>query len=70
MDCKLEYFKYCIGSFVSRAEAEQTSIEKYKLNEKKYKETIAKLQETNKQLLLEVISLKDDLIVSDKSDSD
>lgn len=67
----LNYFKITItGTFVSRVETEQFAIEKYKSNEKKYKETIAKLQETNKQLLFEVISLKDDLIASDKSESE
>ncbi|XP_077294149.1 uncharacterized protein LOC143916776 [Arctopsyche grandis] len=54
------------GVFVSKVEAKHAYIAEFQAKEKKYKETIAKLQEGNRQLLLEVVSLKDDLLGSDR----
>lgn len=55
-----------LGVFVSKSEAKHAYIAEFQAKEKKYKETIAKLQEGNRQLLLEVVNLKDDLLGSDR----
>lgn len=62
-DVLQDKFRGQCGVYTSKNETKNTFIEEYRMREKKYKETIGKLQNTNRQLIDEVLALKEELLL-------